>query len=336
MQRVQRDTLGLREMLLRIEVSDGGTLRYRPVFPDLAQVKPHPDDPMRMQSFAELRRRKVGTEWRWLWDVFELSDDGEASYRVLGDRNGEPDRGTDLSPEVLGGAKAGEDYRFRYEDGTPFIPAVMYHAAVTGKLWDPFEWCEVVEATLNVGVLWSFWAHVVRDASWPQRYGLGVTVAGASAVGGGQTRRREVVTDPASVVMFEPLPNFEGQPSLGQFDPGGDPVAIAESVAAYERRVIAFIGMSPSDIHRVSGDPRSGYALAITRDAQREHQTRLEPAFSRSDRETLRKSAALWNRWAEGAELPDRLAERGWRARYPRSRCAPTSAASCSTRSSGC
>lgn len=322
MQRVQRDTIGLREMIVRVDVSDKGALRFRVAYPDLVTLEKHPDDPMRPAVFRELRPRYIGGRLHWLWDVLELRDDGTGSYRVFGSKQGQPDMQADLSDKVLGGAKVGDSYPYRYgageaQAGEPFLPIGLYHAQTTGQLWDPFEWLEVVEATLQVGVYWSFWGHVVKDASWPQRYAAGVTIKGASVEGDHEhTRRNAITTDPSTVVMLRGDPDAPGTAQVGQWSPGGDPDKLAEAIAAYERRVIAYVGMAPSDIHRQSGDPRSGYALAITRDAQRQAQRRLTPTFERTDRDLLHKAAALWNRWAEGdGELP-LLPESGWRPRY--------------------
>lgn len=316
MQRIQRDTIGMREMVVRVEVSDKGKLVFRPAYPDLIEATVDVDDATRLVYYAELRPRTLPNgEHRWLWDVFDIRGN-KPSFRILDSEGGRPDKTKDHS-RIAGGAKVGASYVWRFEDGTPYIPAAIYHAQTTGCLWDPYEWYEIVEATLNVGVLWSFWAHTVRDASWPQRYASGVVPQGQTTVGHQEgTVRHEIVTDPSTVLLLDQNEEFEGQPLIGQWQAGGDPKELAEAIAAYERRVIAFVGLAPSDIHRVSGDPRSGYALAITRDAQREHQKRLKPTFARADRDLLRKAVATWNTWARSASRPE-LAEQGWRTRYP-------------------
>lgn len=320
MQRVQRDTMGFREMLLTFEIDDEtGEIAFRSVFPDLCMVENDPTDVTKHLMVAELRYRGDA----WLWDVWDVRDPAAPSFTIRKNGRNGPDmtqRG-DVTADYGGGMSGSaylDVYSYLDEKGqpVPFVPYVTYHAANTGRQWDSWEWVEVVEATLNVGVLWSFWTHVVRDGSWPTRYALGVRLQGRQTEGHHEhTSRQAIVTDPATVTMLEQLANFEGQPLLGQWAPGGDPEVLARAIAGYERRVVTYIGLSPADVQRVSGDPRSGYALQITREAQREAQVRLEPTFARTDVQLLRCVAAMWNRWAEGAGKST-IPEKGWRARY--------------------
>lgn len=330
MQRVQRDTIGLREMIVRVDTDADGELVFLPAYPDLVRIVMDPRRPRQMQRYEEAQYKPLDPEdpssdHRWVWEVIEIID-GVGRRRFALDKDGRPstDADADVSSvylEVEGaaaprGGQTGEAYPYLWADGTPFIPAVLYHAAVTGCVWDTYEAQEAVEATLNVGVYWSFWGHILKTSSWPQRYAAGVRVAGTDQTGG-QGARTEMVTDPATVVFFDPIQTFEGQPVIGQWKAGGDPVAIAGSIASYERRIIAYLGISPSDLHRVSGDPRSGYAIAITKEAQRESSRRLQPSYQRSDRVLMSYAAALLNRWAETqtASLPT-LPEKGWRTKY--------------------
>ena len=84
-----------------------------------------------------------------------------------------------------------------------------------------------------------------------------------------------------------------------------------ESIAKYEYRVATSSGISPAELQRTSGDPRSGYALAVSRQGQREAQRKYAPVFRLADEELLRKTAILANRFL-GASLP----EQGYRVSY--------------------
>jgi len=310
MQRVQRDTLGMREMFVRVDVmpdrDDPGSaeVNYRPIPPDmvLAYAHPeHPDEPVEVREMR-LRRDKHGKP-RWTWDVLSVVDLDMPFYRVIsaGDNGGE-----DLSAEYLGveGGLVGEAYPYRYSDGRPFLPLVLHHAAKTGMLFDPYEASELVEGSLNVSVFWSMFGHVIRQASWPQRYAVGVRVPSA-VIDGDQdaTIRESVIPDPATVLLFEP--SDEGvSPQINQWDAGADPQALQEAISLYERRLAAFAGISPADVQRVAGDPRSGFALAISREAARESQRRYEPVFSPIDEELLGITAAMINRTI-GSSLPE-------------------------------
>ena len=315
MQRIQRDTLGLREMFLRVDVvqheGQAPEVVYRPIPPDmvLAYADPeHPDEPVEVRELR-LRRDRLGRA-RWTYDVLCVAGYKEPFYRVI---SAGTDSGEDLSAEYLGveGGLVGEAYPYRYADGRPMLPLVLYHASKTGMLFDPYEALELVEGSLNVAVFWSMFGHVIRQASWPQRYAVGVRVPSATIHGEQEnTIRESIVPDPATVLLFEP--SDEGMaPQISQWDAGADPQTLQDAISMYERRLAAFAGISPSDVQRVAGDPRSGFAIAINREAAREVQRRFEPIFSPIDEELMGKTAALINRVTGGA-----LPEEGYRVAY--------------------
>lgn len=318
MQRVQRDTLGLREMLLRVEITAGAEgqdarLHFRPIFPDMVICEASASEPDQPYEVKELRLMcdELTGQHRWVWEIFCIEEGEDPIHQIVAASGS--DAGADLSAQYLGvpGGLVGDAYPYRYYDGTPFLPIVMYHAARTGQLWDAWEASELVEGSLNVACLWSMFGHCVRQASWPQRYAVGVRVPSATIEGEERNAAREsVIPDPATVLLFDPAEEGS-QPMISQWQPGADPEALQTAISMYERRIAAFAGISAADVQRVAGDPRSGFAIAITREAQREAQKRYEPCFSPSDEKVLAVAAALWNR-TTGAQLP----EYGYRVAY--------------------
>lgn len=310
MSRVQRDCLGLREMFVRVSISSDGDLTYRPVFPDLVVAHSHPDRPSIPVSMREARLREdpeTGSS-AWSWDIIDISDPAHPIFKIVSLE------GADLTERFTGSADlSGENFPYRKSDLTPFIPYAVYHASESAALWDSFEASELVEGSLTCAVLWSFYAHAVRSASWPQRYAVGVEIPNLDMVddGGSSTGRAAVVTDPATVLMLKTAEDGTGQAMIGQWASGADPEVLQRSIVAYERRVCAYAGLSGSDILRQSGDPRSGYAISVSRSAQREAQRRWEPMFRAGDVRLLSISAAMLNR-AHGADLP----ETGYRIGY--------------------
>lgn len=313
MQRVQRDVLGLREMVLRVVVNvDPITGRpdvsYQPVPPDLVIGQADPDNPARPRSLKVAVRRIDATgQAVWTWDGWSL--EGDASYRVLSEN------GDDISAEVglPKGGLVGDQFPVRRADGRPRLPFVVYHAASTGMLWDAWYGREIVEATLNVGVLWTYFTHTVRNASWPQRWLLGASIAGTAAVDSDEgTPRKEVVADPAVVLELEQDDQYRGQAQAGQWSVSADPKSLAEAVSLYERRSLGYAGFNAADVVRDHADPRSGYSLSVNRDAIREAQRRFGPVFEPADVETLSLTATMIN-GALGAEV---LPEDGWGIRY--------------------
>ena len=119
-----------------------------------------------------------------------------------------------------------------------------------------------------------------------------------------------IPTDPASLLNFEP--SSDTTPILGQFQPGSDPVALGEAIRAYAADLSMDFGISETDLARLGGSPRSGYAISLSKEGVRNAQRRAEPQFRRGDLESLGKIAAFWNN-ATGGNLP----ETGWQIHYP-------------------
>ena len=157
------------------------------------------------------------------------------------------------------------------------------------------------------------WVHLVRDACWSQKYVAGLSIAGLNQMDQNEiARRSSIATDPSSILVFTQDPDAQGQPLVGSFSIPTDPHALLESVSKYEMRVGLAAGLSPADISRSSnGDPRSGYALAVSRSGQREAQKKFAPVFRMGDEELLAKTAMLANRFL-GTNLP----EDGYRVSY--------------------
>jgi hypothetical protein len=181
----------------------------------------------------------------------------------------------------------------------------MHHAERVGdRLWDPWADRELLEGSLNLAAIMTFVLHVIKDASYPQRYALGARPAGLETVDSdGNTRRQEVITDPAVLLILEQI--TEGmQPILGQFQPGGDAKMLMEVAEMYSARLGADAGIAASDMQRMSGDPRSGYAISLSNNGKREAQRRFVTSFRDADERLMATSAILLNS-ATGSALPE-------------------------------
>lgn len=304
MQRVQRDTLGLREMLLRVAATAEGDLIVRPVFPDMVQVDVDPGDPA---CPVRIKEWLFDPDLGWIRHVYDIRDPMAPFYAAFAAD------GTDVSAQVLGGDFTGAAYPFRLATGEPILPWVLYHASETGCVWDPYTMREVVEGSLMLGVYLTFFGHVLRDASWPQRYVIGARVLGADTVDGEGNvlvGRREVVTDPATLLEMEMDPTFTGQPLVGQWNASADPEKLLTSISMYERRILTLAGIQAPDVTRTDSDIRSGYSLAVSREQVRTLQRVYEPQFRRGDLRLLAVSAALLNRATGAAYAEEEAAYR--------------------------
>jgi len=315
MPRIQRDSFGLRTMLVRVNVADG-LLTYRRVFPDMVTVEAfsdRPDVPVMLKE-ARLYTDPSTKESEWCWDVLDIRDPSAPSYHVV--RVGDGVNRSEVyisTPENLEGDMSGERYPYRFADGTPFIPYAIYRPVKSGSMWDAWTQERVFDGTLQAAVFQTQFAHIMRSSSWGQKWAIGVEPAGTgtndeNADGHG---RRGVISDPAVLLIFEQLADFEGQPTVGTFPVSCSPSEFQEAIGHYERRVSVAAGLPASDVLRMSGDPRSGYALAISREGMRIMQRKHEEEYRRSDQQMLSISAAIANRSGLGS-----FPESGYRIEY--------------------
>ncbi len=297
-QRRLRDTLGLQEMLVRVDVLPDSTPTYRLVFPDLVTSEADLDEPWKPASISEarLRRHPQTQELVWTWDHMDISGpipvykvlsadrERDDSLLYLTDKDGNPR-----------GAFEGDEYPFRWPDTKkPLLPYAMYHAADVGSLWNWEANSELVEGTLIVGLYYSFFGHVLRSTAWAQRNMIDLDFVGADVKTSTDkdTTRPSVTTDPATVVRLKST-NEDRQGTTGQWSSPADPVTFLAAVRSYEQRMAQYVGVTGSDQIRMSGDPRSGFAVSVSREALREVQLRHEPMSRAGDEQLIAITAAL-------------------------------------------
>jgi hypothetical protein len=320
MQKVQQLTLGIREMFVRVDVAPhipGAVARvpglsFRTVSPDFVIASASEDAPDIPLYYQELRLRmhpETGTAI-WVWDVLDIRNPNDALFGMY-EATPAGGIGAEVSELFMGHpTMRGESYPYRSKEGIPFLPLVLYHAEKTGQLFNAFDASQLAYGSLVSAVLFSFYVHCVRDNSWPQKYVAGLSVSGLSQLEGDMTGRRSAIsTDPSSILMFQTEPDMQGQPLIGSFT-YADPEKLLESISKYEYRVATAAGIS-SEAMRMSGDPRSGYAISVSRSGQRESSARYSSIFRRHDQEMMEKCAMLANRFL-GASLP----ESGYRVIY--------------------
>lgn len=302
MAEVQNYTVGQRECAVRVMVDEKANAHYKifqPFHIEAEGTLERPDEPVKFWAYSP---RMLNNKAAWTAECFDISDLDDPKYTLT----------TDNGEEVLDEA-TGSSYPFAYEDGTPFIPFVLYHARKTGHMFDPYSGIELKEGALRVAVYLTFWGHVLRDASWPQRYMIDGKLNGVTRDNGDTPY---LDSDPSSL-MSASSTNPEKSATMGQFQAGGDVRGILESIDSYCAGLATDFDISPGDIQRASGDARSGYAIHLTREGQRRAQEKYKPQFARGDADLLGKTAALINRQVESlsATSPG-LPEQGWSVKY--------------------
>ena len=312
--RHHRYVVGLRESLQRLSVHGTGSaarLGCRLVTPDFVEAFASPDEPDVPHTVREyrLRRRRSG-QVVWSRDVLSVADPANPIYRVETEK-GEAD--AELGPDL-----SGERYPYRWTTdndhgvaGEPFLPYTLTHAVRTGELWDGREGAELVWGSLNVGVLYSFWNHVVRDASWPQRWVFNARPGGGVRTDDNDENIAYLPSDPTSILVFV---GVDGKPgSAGQWEAGGDPETLLRAINDYAKQLAVDYGINPTDIHRTTGNAMSGYAVALTQNGVRAAQRKFGPEGRRSDRGLLGRGAAMLNR---ARNRPGELPESGWQVTH--------------------
>lgn len=317
----QRDLIGLRELYVRIDIPDADEPpSYRTVPPDLVIAKPSSDRPDVPEFYAELRARLVpgASEAEWTWDVFDLRRAGRPVYVVCLDNGGE--FGADVTAKVYGREFVGESYPWRWTQGRragrPYMPVVLYHARQTGKLHDAWANSESKCGTYQIGQRYTFLAHIHRKAAWPQRWTLNAAPGSAAFIddNGDGHGRQEIPADPSMVLQLYTVTPESADAGVtaqvGQWQNAADPMLHIEAISVYERTLATGAGIPAADLQRISGDPRSGYAIALSREGQKEVQAALEPQMRFGDLELIEKTAAGYN--AMGGSYP----EDGWTITY--------------------
>lgn len=299
---LQRFTLGCREAFVRPAlVRDGTALLLRVVTPDCVSAEADPQEPDLPIRFTEARVRTVGGEDVWCHDRLDISDPDAPTYVVIREHDG-----ADVTAEVLG--TTGWPAELRDSSGAPVMPYATYHAKRTGQLWNWRTGSEVADGTLTVAVLWTWWLHNFRDASWAQRWTLDASVRGSSLVGAGKSQAATVTTDPSSVMQFS---SDGDRAAIGQWNPSIDPLTLGTALAEFEGRLLVHFGLSPGDVQRTEGSAQSGYSITLQRTAVREQQRRYAPQFERGDQHLLRVVSALTR------GTPQAIPEDGWSISYP-------------------
>ena len=293
--RIQRDTLALNDLFLRIDVDEDGPF-WRIVFPDMCEPVADPRRAGQPVAMAE-----------WICDpdddakwVKLITDPRTRTYAAL------DDRGEDISERVLGGDMSGERYPFNV-NGRPVCNYVAYHAAETGALLDPYTGREVFDGALNLGVYYTFFGHILRNVAWAQRYVIGAEPLGAET--DENRRRQELLTDPAVLILMRQIEDHIGQPLIGQWSSPVEPDKVLSSVERYERRIVE-MALGQAGVSRRESDVRSAMSLAVSRESQRAAQRAYEPVFRASDLRVLRLVAGLMGLPTEGWSIKYRSVPR--------------------------
>lgn len=294
--------IGLRENLVRIHRTPEG-VRLAMTYPDTVTIETAAGDPNKILIVREACVYSIDGEPEACWLVWDLSNP-EAPVRTIRTASEDKDVSRLADPTWTGWV----DY---YEDGTPFLPYVRYRAKWSTQEWCAYEWSTLVEATLDVAILWTCWNKWVMDSSWAQRYVIDLALQGLTVTGSGSGATASIEADPASVMCFSTRGDKTG--TAGQWQPPGDPKELADAIMVAQGSMLSNIGIHPADLELTS-QPSSGTAIQLKRSSQRRLAKKYIPQFRSGDTELLGKIAATHNSIAvEGSPA---LPEKGWSLDY--------------------
>jgi hypothetical protein len=273
MKGVQRDVSALREMLMLIEMGENG-VQVLQVSPDDIDAISSPRDPDQLLNVKWWHTKNSET-------YYIEYEPGRKIYRAM---KGE----VDISEEILGGYFMGDAYPFRNSLNEPIMPWIIYRAQDTGSTFNSWTGREAVECTLQLGLLYTYFSHVVRNSAWAQRYilnamPLGAEITEEDEIEGASSTRSKIDSDPSTVLMLKSYDGLQAQ--VGGFSSPVDPAKVIEAIKVYEDRAMESI--LGSSVVKNDSDIRSGYSLAVSREEQIKAQRGFLPLFRRSDRKML-------------------------------------------------
>jgi len=257
------------------------------VKPDNLELLYASHDPMEPTIIRHRRIREIEGRREEAVDVYDLTDLDNPVYRV-------EVAGEDRTAEILGQTFTGDDYWWRYSDGTPF-----HRLVVAGDTRHPYATNQLVEATLATCVLWTHWHAGVRDAGHPQRNVRGLTLAGMDTEA--DTGAAGFQTGPETVLQWVDIdPDRPG--NHWQDGPGFDPERIGKAIRDWELTAMSSLGL-PVGYEATGGEPLEHERRALDALIGRTY-----PDARRLDSEILRRTAAMANR-AETIDLGVALSE---------------------------
>ena len=261
-------------------------LTLKVITPDDLRLDYASEDPSEPTVIHYRALRQIGDGWREVVEVYDLTDPEVPTYRVM-------DGDQDVTVDIHGQGYDGDEYPWRYADGTPYHRIVV--RGHTDRIYDHLQ---QVEASLVVPMRWTAWGSGTDFASHPGRNVRGLTLAGMASdtaqgstgmADGPEVIKRWVDTDPD-----KPGDHWQDAPAF-------DPLTTARAVGLYESMVLSMIDL-PLQMEATGGEPTAREA-----EAQEEAIKQTLPECRRFDSELLARCAALANRLDEVAdtEIPE-------------------------------
>lgn len=312
------NVIGIRDCYLRRSWDAAGQrVRYRVVTPDCIQASAPDEDPQQPNVVWELRKRSGihnsafdPSQHYWCWDRWDLSDPDRPQFQIVHPSKGGADAELVDLTTTIQPALADAPGRWPYWTegapgaGDPIWPWTAYHHRISSRLHDPYDGTELVDGTLIIAALWTFWVGGFRDVAHGQPYLIDLTPKGVRVdqAGSGQ---RYVTASPLHYMEFQSMdPARAG--SVGQLASRMDVAASAESIAGFAASLALHAGLSPADVSigNAGLSRTSGVAIEVSRGGKRRAEKQLIAPMRIGDQHNLAHAAQLANAYGSGSALP--------------------------------
>lgn len=261
------------------------------ITPDDLELEYHSDDPSEPTVIRHRGTRVLNGKAVEVKEVYDLTDLGNPSYRVL--EAGDPAK--DITQHVHGRTYTGEGYLREWSDkaGRPYHPIV-----VRGHPRWMYDRLQQVEASLTVPARWTTWGTGTDFSSHPGRNVRGMRLASLSSDTGegasGLADGAEVIKQWVDLDDEKPGTHWQDKPAY-------DPLTNARAIGLYETMSLSMLDL-PLQLDATGGEP-----TAREQEAQEEAIAATLDECRRFDGELLRRCAALANRLeaVQGDNIPE-------------------------------
>ena len=248
------------------------------ITPDDLCITYDSDDPTEPTGIIQRGVRTIAGQAVEVEETYDLTDLEQPSYRVM--KGAE-----DVTQTVHGETFTGEDYPWRYSDGTPYHRIVL-----RGNPKRVYERSRQVEASLIVPVRWTAWGSGTDHCSHPGRNVRGMVPMTLDS--DTDERQTGTVAGPAVVHRWVDI-NPERPGDHWQDAPAFDPLTTAKAIGFYESLTLSLIDL-PIQMEATGGEPTAREA-----EAMEEYIRGTFAEARRFDGELLRRCAALANSLSE-------------------------------------
>ena len=318
--RHERHLVGLRESLYRVNwdaVKQRASAEV--VAPNEVYMTADPCNPSQLIAIEHATERKDPRNPKkvaWFWESWDISDPSNPRYRMFTDypQHKDVSAAFEIDPAAYPWRDAATSTPATDDApavaGVPFLPWVLVHAEDTGELTDSDGWHEIVDGTLMIGMLVTFWSHVVRNASWSQAFGMDVRIRGTRTKGEGAEAQRSVATDPKSILQFD---SDGSNPQIGTIDKPSDPEYVIRAILTYADWVLSQLGLNADAAQATAS--ASGVSITIRREGVVLLQQAYVEAMRLGDVALLTTAALTVN--ALSLPTTPAIPTEGWSVTYP-------------------